>query len=88
MTTQVSAAAISPIIHNQLPVLTTELLANLYGTEPDYIRKNHNRNSERFVVGKHYFLLEGEELREFKHSMSLRPPVKIARMNRPGNPGD
>ncbi|MQH33269.1 ORF6N domain-containing protein, partial [Escherichia coli] len=37
MTTQVSAAAISPIIHNQLPVLTTELLANLYGTEPDYI---------------------------------------------------
>lgn len=70
MTTQVSAAAISPIIHNQLPVLTTELLANLYGTEPDYIRKNHNRNSERFVVGKHYFLLEGEELREFKHSMS------------------
>ncbi len=79
MTTQVSAAAISPIIHNQLPVLTTELLANLYGTEPDYIRKNHNRNSERFVVGKHYFLLEGEELREFKHRMSLRPPVKIAR---------
>ncbi|EON9072320.1 P22AR C-terminal domain-containing protein, partial [Escherichia coli] len=61
------------------PVVTTELLASLYGTEPDYIRKNFNRNSGRFVIGKHYFLLENEELREFKHSMSLRPSVKIAR---------
>ena len=59
--------------------MTTELLASLYGTEPDYIRKNFNRNSGRFVIGKHYFLLENEKLREFKHSMSLRPSVKIAR---------
>ncbi|MGR2788570.1 ORF6N domain-containing protein, partial [Escherichia coli] len=62
-----------------MPVVTTELLASLYGTEPDYIRKNFNRNSGRFVIGKHYFLLENEKLREFKHSMSLRPSVKIAR---------
>ncbi len=60
-------------------MVTTELLASLYGTEPDYIRKNFNRNSGRFVIGKHYFLLENEKLREFKHSMSLRPSVKIAR---------
>ncbi|HHX3974070.1 TPA: P22AR C-terminal domain-containing protein, partial [Escherichia coli] len=64
---------------SNIPVVTTELLASLYGTEPDYIRKNFNRNSGRFVIGKHYFLLENEELREFKHSMSLRPSVKIAR---------
>ncbi|EJC0271788.1 ORF6N domain-containing protein [Salmonella enterica] len=79
MTTQIAVETLAPITHNQLPVITTELLANLYGTEPDYIRKNFNRNAERFVAGKHYFLLEGTELREFKHSMSLRPPVKIAR---------
>ncbi|EPW3172694.1 ORF6N domain-containing protein [Providencia stuartii] len=62
--------------HNNVPVVTTDLLATLYGTEPDYIRKNHNRNLGRFEVGKHYFLLEGEELREFKHRMSLRPSVE------------
>lgn len=67
------------IIHNNSPVVTTESLANLYGTESDYIRKNYSRNSQRFVAGKHFFLLESTELREFKHSMSLRPSVKIAR---------
>ncbi|EER6380268.1 phage antirepressor Ant [Escherichia coli] len=75
----ISVEFLSIISFSNIPVVTTELLASLYGTEPDYIRKNFNRNSGRFVIGKHYFLLENEELREFKHSMSLRPSVKIAR---------
>ncbi|EOR9120083.1 TPA: P22AR C-terminal domain-containing protein, partial [Escherichia coli O157] len=75
----ISVESLSIISFSNIPVVTTELLASLYGTEPDYIRKNFNRNSGRFVIGKHYFLLENEELREFKHSMSLRPSVKIAR---------
>lgn len=79
MSTPISAESLSLITHAQFPVITTEFLAKLYGTEPDYIRKNHNRNPDRFVAGKHFFLLEGEELREFKHRMSLRPAVKIAR---------
>lgn len=79
MTNQISVENLSVSTFKDIPVVTTELLAQLYGTEPDYIRKNHNRNSERFVLGKHYFLLEGADLREFKHSMSLRPSVKIAR---------
>ena len=74
----ISVESLSIISFSNIPVVTTELLASLYGTEPDYIRKNFNRNSGRFVIGKHYFLLENEKLREFKHSMSLRPSVKIA----------
>ncbi|HFP1533179.1 TPA: ORF6N domain-containing protein [Escherichia coli] len=48
-------------------VVTTEQLAAGYGATPIRIRQNHSRNEERFVVGKHYFLLEGDELRELKH---------------------
>ncbi|EHI6401801.1 ORF6N domain-containing protein [Escherichia coli] len=79
MTTQISVETLSPIAYNQIPVITTELLAQLYGTEVTNIRKNHSRNHERFVIGKHYFLLEGTELREFKHRVSLSHSVTIAR---------
>nr|WP_264181757.1 ORF6N domain-containing protein [Escherichia coli] len=40
---------------------------------------NFNRNKERFVEGKHFFLIEGDELRELKNKNSLRVSVKIAR---------
>ncbi len=33
MTTQISVETLSPITHNQIPVITTELLAQLYDTE-------------------------------------------------------
>ncbi|EBY1954720.1 ORF6N domain-containing protein [Salmonella enterica subsp. enterica serovar Sandiego] len=79
MTTQISAETITPITHNQIPVIPTELLAQLYDTDPVRIRQNHSRNNDRFVVGKHYFLLEGDELRELKHRVSQSYSVKIAR---------
>lgn len=59
-------------------VVTTEQLAAGYGATPIRIRQNHSRNEERFVVGKHYFLLEGDELRELKHRVSQSYSVKIA----------
>ncbi|HAF1587919.1 TPA: ORF6N domain-containing protein, partial [Salmonella enterica] len=89
MTTQISVESISLTTHQNIPVITTELLAQLYGTETANIKMNFSRNTKRFVQGKHFFKLEGDDLREFKHSMSLRPsvsdevtesyPVKIAR---------
>ncbi|KFC09015.1 putative phage protein [Trabulsiella guamensis ATCC 49490] len=79
MSTQISAETISPIMHNQIPVITTDLLAQLYGTESVRIRQNHSRNESRFVAGKHYFLVEGGELRELKHRVSQSYSVKIAR---------
>ncbi|BDW53432.1 hypothetical protein BUX13_RS10800 [Escherichia coli] len=44
MTTQISVETISPFTHNQIPVITTELLAQLYGTEILNIQVNFTRN--------------------------------------------
>lgn len=70
MAIQISVETLSPITHNQIPVITTELLAQLYGTETNNIKVNYTRNAERFVYGKHYFKLEGAELREFKNKVT------------------
>ncbi len=79
MTTQISVETLSPIAHNQIPVITTELLAQLYGTEAIRIQQNHARNAERFIEGKHFYKLVGDELRGMKHRLSLSESVKIAR---------
>ena len=44
------------------PVLTTAQLAEFYETSTENIKRNFSNNVERFVFGKHYFKLEGEEL--------------------------
>lgn len=48
-------------------VVTTEKMAEGYGTDEVNIRKNLSRNLDRFEEGKHYFLLTGSELKEFKN---------------------
>lgn len=65
-----SIDTLKPILHNQIPVITTELLAQLYGTEVINIQVNHTRNKSRFVEGKHYFKLEGAELKDFKNRLT------------------
>ncbi|EKR5135933.1 ORF6N domain-containing protein [Escherichia coli] len=75
----VSVENLPSLTHQHLPVITTELLAELYGTERQRLTNNFNRNKERFVEGKHFFLIEGDELRELKNKNSLRVSVKIAR---------
>ncbi|EGM7722260.1 phage antirepressor Ant [Escherichia coli] len=79
MTTKISVETLSPITYNQIPVITTELLAQLYGTEAIRIQQNHARNAERFIEGKHFYKLVGDELRVMKHRLSLSESVKIAR---------
>ncbi|MCE3116162.1 ORF6N domain-containing protein [Enterobacter sp. ASE] len=71
MTTQISVETLSPIVYDQIPVITTELLAQLYGTKAKNISDNFLNNATRFVAGKHYFKIEKLELREFKN----RPDV-------------
>lgn len=52
-----------PVIEYQgQRVITTELLAQGYGAEVDSVRQNFKRNKNRFIEGKHYFQIEGEEL--------------------------
>ncbi|EAM8273609.1 ORF6N domain-containing protein [Salmonella enterica] len=67
MMNTISAESLSPITHNQTPVITTELLAHLYGTKIKNISDNFLNNTTRFVVGKHFFKIEKNELREFKN---------------------
>ncbi|MBR7307458.1 ORF6N domain-containing protein [Klebsiella pneumoniae] len=64
--------------HCNIPVMTTEMLADLYGTEPKLIRQNYQRNANRFVDGKHCYKLIGDELRAFKNEASQRGLVNIS----------
>ncbi|ECE3530026.1 ORF6N domain-containing protein [Salmonella enterica] len=75
MATQISAETLSVVSHSNVPVITTELLANLYATNTDNIKKNYSRNQDRFVLGKHFFRLEGTELKEFKGRVTLSHSV-------------
>lgn len=43
-------------------VLTTEQLADFYGTKTVNISANFKNNEDRFIEGDHYFKVEGEEL--------------------------
>ncbi|HEL8054220.1 TPA: ORF6N domain-containing protein, partial [Escherichia coli] len=80
MTTQISVETLSPITHNQIPVITTELLAQLYCTEINNIKVNYTRNSERFVEGKHFFKVVGDELKNLRvtlsNSQNLQPSLR------------
>lgn len=57
---------LKPIEQNNQRVLTTSQLAEVYGTNTDYLNRNFNNNKERYKQGKHFILLEGEELKQFK----------------------
>lgn len=52
-------------------VLTTAQLAEAFETEPKIVNRNFQRNSERYVHGKHYFALTGDELRDFKGTRQI-----------------
>lgn len=54
------------IERNGQRVLTTAQLADAFGTDTRVISNNFTRNRDRYVEGKQFFLLEGDELREFK----------------------
>ncbi|MDF2407532.1 ORF6N domain-containing protein [Morganella morganii] len=60
--------------HDQ-KVITTESLAVGYGATDKMISNNFARNKDRFVEGKHYFEVKGEELQEIKRLPSLRGVV-------------
>jgi hypothetical protein len=57
---------LTPIEHSNHRVLTTAQLAESFGTDTNSIVKNFNNNKDRYMLRKHYFLLEGEELKSFK----------------------
>ncbi|MBZ9690857.1 ORF6N domain-containing protein [Clostridium sp. M14] len=55
-----------PLEFKNQRIMTTKILAEEYGTEETNIKNNFNRNKERFIEGKHFYKLQGQELKEFK----------------------
>ena len=60
-----------PIEREGQRVLLTAQLAEGYGTEERAITDNFNNNKNRYGEGKHYFLLTGDDLREFKRKNEI-----------------
>lgn len=68
-----AANAIESLVKIELKgerVLTTKQMAEVYNTEENNIVQNLKRNKSRFILGKHCYLLKGEELKEFKSLMT------------------
>lgn len=55
---------IQKIEYNGILVLTTQQIAKAYGTEQQIVTNNFNRNKDKYIEGKHYICLKGDELRE------------------------
>lgn len=55
------------IQHNNQRVLTTKQLADVYETTSQAISQNFINNQKHFVEGVHFYLLKGQELRDFKN---------------------
>lgn len=68
----VTVAGVQTIVteYKSIPVMTTEQMAGFYGTEAINIQKNYSRNSERFEEGKHFFKVEGDDLKNLKKSLT------------------
>lgn len=71
------------MIWKDMPVCTTEMLAQCYGTEPGRLRMNFKNNRARFEEGKHFITLEGAALKEFMGRVSnIDAPFAPSRLAR------
>ena len=64
MSTQISAPKNQVIRFKNVPVVTTAQLAEFYGVDVNNIQQNYKRNASRFIEGKHYFKLTGQDLKD------------------------
>lgn len=62
---QINDMRVSVINFKSIPVVTTAMLADFYATDTDNIKQNYTRNKSRFIEGKHFFKIIGEELKNF-----------------------
>lgn len=69
-----------PLEFNNQRIMATKVLAEQFGTEERRITENFNRNSQRFIEGKHYILLQGEELRRFKSDYAKSVSANINKL--------
>ncbi|WP_348624686.1 phage antirepressor KilAC domain-containing protein [Paenibacillus peoriae] len=54
-----------PIVYKNQRVLTSSQLAESFGTDNRRISENFNANKSRYSENKHFFVVEGNELKQF-----------------------
>ncbi|PHM60949.1 ORF6N domain-containing protein [Xenorhabdus ishibashii] len=64
----VSAKELQIVEYRGQRVVTTEQLASGYGATTQQITNNFNRNKSRFIEGKHYHRIEGNEVEILRNS--------------------
>ena len=57
-----------PVKFNEEVVITTKMLAEVYECDESNIKVNFNSNKDKFIEGKHYYKLQGEELKNLRVS--------------------
>lgn len=70
------------IEHKNERVLTTQQLAEIYKTSANNIKNNFNNNKDRFIEGRDFYLLKGEDLKLFLQvtNIDLQNKSKIRSM--------
>ncbi|ABS41801.1 ORF6C domain-containing protein [Clostridium botulinum] len=68
---------IKPVEIKGQRVLTTEQLGEVYEVDEVRIRQGFSRNQDKFQEGKHYFKLQGEELKQFKREYLKDTSLKL-----------
>lgn len=70
ITRSVEKERLPEIVWSGEKVISTEVLAKLYGTTAVRIRQNHTRNESRFIEGKHFYKVAGKDLQNLRVSLS------------------
>ncbi|GAB3334173.1 hypothetical protein GCM10027299_42250 [Larkinella ripae] len=70
----------SILFHNEVPVMTTEMLARELGVDSERLNRNFGRNKKRYEAGVHFFLLKGRALQMFRsncpeHTVDAKAPI-------------
>lgn len=60
-------------------VLTTKQIAEAYGVTKEKIIYNFNYNKDKYILGKHYIEVFGEELRRLKRTCEIQSTFKYAK---------
>ncbi len=74
-----SSIPLPQLAYKGIPVVTTETLARAYEVKPINIQKNFSANKDRFVEGKHYYTISGNDLKEFKNFLTESKSVEIGK---------
>ena len=61
-------------------VLTSQQLAEVYGTDSKTISYNFNYNRSRYIEGKHFICLTGDELKRYKTNLEIHESSRINKL--------